>query len=719
MVEPGVDTNPAIEGTQMQSVAEAIGVMSAESSSMNETMKDVVRGITQATNSMTSMIEATYRGGESFNTFNATIEKTSVSLKMLSSGLTAVSYGMRSATQGTEGLISTLSVLSTKTMPNLIQAMSGSFDVRTKEMNLLKEEAAEHRQSLGERTKSINMAKEELKILRDGGVITDDEMAKEEQLQNFIKKSVQERTREGKELQDTTEDIKDLSMTLGKAQAKISTALGVFAIIATATIALAQAYDNSIKAKREVIYTLGRLGVSYSQQTKEIESFDKAFTGISTKWGMLREDMAKALGPLASLGVGVGATGAADSLNKIKETMTESANFTGMMMRGFGVEAGVSSKLIGTLSTTFDLTGKALGNSLANVAVQGQKSALGMQRYITELTSMIEMTRRFGGSQESSILMLNTFGEVLKKSYISLDNLAKITTSAMWSPAQQGAVAMMMQQYAPEQAKELGINGMGVMDAMYKLQETSQKNPDAMALGLSEIIKKTIPEGAGKGTEAYMAQQLLQQLTGAQIPLMKSAALLGDPKALKELMKKGTEDKKSIDDLLSHAEKTYNLTQTYQERMVGATERIRDIMDNVFGGPAEVIGGVKEIGKKSFWSAMWNEVTGKTGSWESRANETRLGRKRATEAGLPQGSSLERQTGGYISETAMYQLEAGEQVRRPGEGGGDMSISLGGLHVSVGDRGNMRAQLDEAFVRLKDETIREIQSKWEQSLVEH
>ena len=717
MVEPGVDTNPAIEGTQMQSVAEAIGVMSAESSSMNETMKDVVRGITQATNSMTSMIEATYRGGESFNTFNATIEKTSVSLKMLSSGLTAVSYGMRSATQGTEGLISTLSVLSTKTMPNLIQAMSGSFDVRTKEMNLLKEEAAEHRQSLGERTKSINMAKEELKILRDGGVITDDEMAKEEQLQNFIKKSVQERTREGKELQDTTEDIKDLSMTLGKAQAKISTALGVFAIIATATIALAQAYDNSIKAKREVIYTLGRLGVSYSKHVGEMDAFDKAFTGISTKWGILREDMAKALGPLASLGVGVGATGAADSLNQIKATMVESADFTGMMMRGFGVEAGVSSKLIGTLSTTFDLTGKSLGESLQNVAVQGSKSALGMQRYINELTSMIEMTRRFGGSQESAILMLNTFGGVLKQGVIGLDQLARITTSSMWSPEQQGAVASMVQQYAPKQAEALGINGMGVMDAMYKLQETSQKQPEDMAVALSTVISKIIPAGAGKGTEAYMSQQLLQQLTGAQVPLMKAAGILGDPEALKALMAKGTREKKTIADLMKEGKKTYAITQTYQEKMIVATETIRDIMVKAFGGPAETAEGISAMGKKDFWKALTGAKEFIVG--EDIANHPDVKKDQAERLRQRTKKALGKQTGGYISETAMYMLHAGEQVMRPGESGGGVSISLGGMSINVGNNGDMRSQVNEAFDRIKRETIMEIEAKWNEALISH
>jgi hypothetical protein len=486
----------------------------------------------------------------------------------------------------------------------------------------------------------------------------------------------------------------------------MTTAFGWITLAVAATIALTQAYDASMKAKREVIYTLGRLGVSYSSNREEVEKFNASFTGIANRWGMLREAMAAAVAPLTALGVGVGAGGATASMGRVRETMASVADWTGAMMRGFGLEAGVATRAMGTISTAMNITGDTLGDTFGRLAAIGDKSVLGMQRYITETVSMLEITRKYGGAIEGTEILTSAFGEQLKKGTIGMEALARLAAPAMWSPEQKGAVVSLMQQYAPTEARKLGMEGKGLFDGMMALEKAAKDlkeggNPRELLIGLDKVVTRLVPAGASTGERAFIMQQLLQQLTGAQITTLEAMNVFKDPKKFAEILNPPKVETPA--ELMKKATDTFEATELVSERMAKGVDVIREsvlFIAHKMGMPTEE--------EKSMSESIKKMVT--TGKMEYMMNPNLY--KELKQKGA--------QTGGYIPETAEYLLHAGEQVRRPGEGtGGDVNVSLGGLNVSISDRGDMGSQINEAFDQLKQETIEEIEKQWAQSLHAH
>jgi hypothetical protein len=451
-------------------------------------------------------------------------------------------------------------------------------------------------EAIAEGKNNISVLEEVIKEKAKYGEECDTEIYNMNKLKKAIENDAEARAKENIKIEETEKKIKEVAENLDVLSATFTKAFGILTLVATAVIAVTQAYDNAIKSKREVIYTLGRMGMLYGDNAVAMTSYMKELEGTANKWGMLKEDMAKSMAPLTGAGVGAGMPFA-----EAKKTLTESAEWMGGMLGGLGIEMGLTARTMTTLSTSMDIGGKTLSDTFANIVHHGEKSVLGAQRYITELTNMVETTRRFGGTSEGAIATLGVFGEEVKKGTIGIADLARVVTPAMWSLQQQGAVVSMMQQFAPGEAKNLGITpGMDLMTGMVKLQEGAAKGGPDIGVALSKIIQGITPKGASEGTQAVMAQQLLQQLTGVQVPLLKAAEALSDPTKMKDLMK-GPEDKQK--ELLTNLEKSFKPLETWQQKLAGATDTVRDILLKTVG-PASVS---IEHGVKSIYDFMANK----------------------------------------------------------------------------------------------------------------
>ena len=711
MVIEGADLKDKLSGAMGMS-SDDVRTMGDVIKVLDDRFKEAAVGGQAFTNSLSMMLESMHRMRYSYTEFVSLMERSNVVIGSSVKLMNDLSMNIKGTTQSVEGLISAFSSLGGKTLPELIHYISMSSSSHAEEMSSIQAKREKQLESIKTTKESIALAGEELAKLNASNVAYKGKKERMEELNKALEDGKIKLEDEKRVLGSLNEELDEAKEKTKEFSEVLTKTVGWITLAVTAVIAASQAYDSAVKANREVIYEMGRLGISYGKNSDAVRQFNDSFTETANRWGMLREEMAKAVAPLTALGVGVGPGGAAASIDKIRETLVEAADLTGGMMRGFGIEAGITTKALGVLGTSLNLTGKDLSSVFLDIAGHGAKSALGMQRFITEMTSMLETTRRYGGAEEGSIRMLDAFGEQVKKGTLTMDNLVRMVAPAMWSPSQQGAVVTMLKQFAPEEAGKLGITkDMGLFNSMMKLQEAAGgKNAEQIGIGVSRVIDRIIPKGADEGTRAYMTQQLLQQLTGSQISLMKTAEVMSNPAKMSELLKPKTG--KSAEDLMTDMLETYSETKTVQESLVGSVEGIRTFLLDTFGpkaGPGIQTGG----GVTSGATAQ------AAGTAETVEKMKTLGMSYKGGPVDPFAGQYSKQTGGYISETGEYMLHAGEQVRRPGEGGGNVSVSLGGIHVSVGDRGSINSQLNEAFERVKRETIQEVERMYDESLTAH
>ena len=353
-----------------------------------------------------------------------------------------------------------------------------------------------------------------------------------------------------------------------------------------------------------------------------------------------------------------------------------------------------------------DTFGDTLGDTFGKLAALGEKSVLGQQRYIAETTSMLEITRKYGGEIEGAQIIVSAFGEGIKKGTYSLEAMSRLVTPAMWSSEQKGAMASLMRQFAPTEAGQLGIKGKDIFADMMALERAGKDKAEG---GKPEVLAKAIQKtlsgmtGAGMSTEqqAFMMQAYLKELTGAQVSTLEAMKIFEDPVKFAAMLNPPKAD--TPEQVMTKALKAFGLTKTVGEMaIVTAIEASRE--------------GVLELANTKKSELIATAITPILGP-NITVNQMVI------DTMMQFFSSLKKkgkQSGGYISEEGEYFLHAGEQVRRPGEGtGGNVNVSLGGISVSIGDRGDMGSQINEAFDQIKQETIKEIEKHWEQSLHAH
>lgn len=687
----------------------SLGDMKGDMDTSTESTKEFARNVINAANSMNLLTETMSKSRGVYNDFGNSLERSAVIMQSFGRVITDVSGNLRGATSSMEGFISALSTLGSKTFPeitkNLVMTIAG-YDrhaVQLKNTKAAIEEEIKDRQDVVNATK-MRIA-EDVEKSKTAGFFT-----KGGRSPQAIKEDVDYVNNQEKILQKLRMAHLETSEAMGVATASskglsvaLTTMLGPISIIVGAIVAVTMAYDNSIKAKREVLYTLSRMGVAYSTNKKEMDAFEASFVNISSKWGMMREEMAKALAPLTGLGVGVGKGGAEESFKSgvLGKTMTAIEDWTGAMMRS-GVDAGVTSRAFGTLGTVTNLTGEALGDTFGKLAALGNKSALGLQGFLTQTISLMEMTRKYGGEVEGAQILTSAFSSELKKGTIGMESLARLAAPAMWSSEQKGAMVSLMQQFAPKEAGQLGMNTKDMFTNMANLEKAAKDiaqggNPEVLALGIQKTLSRMTGAGIGTDQQAFMMQAFLKDTIGVQVTTLEVSKAMLNPEKWKEMLKPPKVE--SPEEIKAKAELMFNKTSTIAEASTAILEHLRNGVLNVATKTAEVRDS--SVGQKyidyqfnqpNIMKELFNMIFHKKG----------------------------KATGGYISEEGEYMLHAGEQVRRPGEGtGGDVNVSLGGMSVSIGDRGDMGSQINEAFDEIKRETIREIEKQWEQSLHAH
>ena len=697
------------EGADVEKVAERLssimGGMKSNIDDTNSSTKEFIGNLLQTANSMGLLAETMQKSRGIYNDFNSSLERSTVIMQSFGKVINDVSQNLRGATTSVEGFISALSSLGTKTFPDVTKNLLITMAGHDRYVAQLKERKTMFEEEIKTNTDLIATIQARLERDKERAKVPGGRRRTPESIEEDVE-GLRRLEQETKNLRianfDTAEAIGVTTVRSQELKAALSTMFGYITLVIAATVGLAMAYDSSLQAKREVIYTLSRMGVGYMNNKDAMDAFNMSFTTMSSKWGMLREDMAKAVAPLTGLGIGIGRGGAEVTFagGGIRKTYEVIADWTGAMTR-LGVDASITSRAFGTLGTALNISGVALGDTFGKLAGLGEKSAMGMQAYIGQTISMLEITKKYGGAIEGAEIMVSAFDEGLKKGIYSIEALARLTSPAMWSPEQKGGLIALMQQFAPSEAKKLGITSDDMFKNMAALEMAARDkakggDPTTLILGTIKALQG-VTRGGSPEAQTLMLQQMLEKTIGVQITTLDAVKAFQDPAKFAASLKLPEPG-----DVKKKAEDMYSLTMLMKESLVGKMEAVRS--------------AVVDVGNIFRTAETKEEKQSRTQFWDFLKSGD-VTRAMIAGKGKP---LLGAQTGGYIPETAEYLLHAGEQVRRPGEGtGGDISISLGGIHVSVGDRGDMGSQINEAFDKLKKETIEEIESQWERSLHAH
>ncbi len=692
----------------------------------SEQGKEFARGTIMATNALSALVEAMYKSRGVFADFMSTLERSSIVSYAFAKSLNDVTQNLRGATSGVEGFITAVTTLSTKTFPDVVKHVTMAMSSYGEQIVMHKRTKEVVEEQIAINQKDIETKERWLNALIKAGERSEEGRKRVTDLGDELGQ-LKERTEDlKKESEECSKQIKMVEESVGKLGATMTKVFGWVTLGVTALVALSQAYDVSIKAKREVIYTLGRLGVSYADNIKEMDKFNVEFGKMAGRWGMLGDEMAKAIAPLSALGIGAG-LGGATATGGGRETLKEIADVMGGMFRGYGIDMGISQRALGTFSTALNLTGSSLSDVFFKIAVHGERSVLGMQRYITETTTLLETTRKYGGSQESAILMLDMFGEQVKKGTIGLDSLARIASPAMWTPQQQGAMVSLLQQYAPAESRALKIEGNDMFTAMMTLQDTAQKQPGMLTQGLSKVLDKMVPPGASEGERAFLTQQLLQQLTGTTIPLMKVAEIWSKPEELAKMIAPA-DTKKAEENMRAKTEKSYDNLKTIAENLVPAVNDIRNLMVQTFKPVVERIGSI--FGVKTFEEREKIRKQEDVILMEQRIAEFQRSKippevaARHAQFTLPTGGGINVPFAGpriagekpsYMSDNATSVLESAETARRRGVDGKNVSVSLGNFNINIERPEEMQRILDKTFDQIKEKVVQEVGQQYKEA----
>ena len=507
------------------------------------------------------------------------------------------------------------------------------------------------------------------------------------------------------------------------------------------------AYDKVQIAQRQTIYAQTQLGLNYGNVRDQVEKTSVALREAANRWGFLREEAAKIGQQMTGQGFGAHAgmseRGVARGLGRDLPQATEAVM---QAHRGYNLSLELGGRAMTQLGTVYDVEGRRFKEIMGSMIEIGGRSGLGKDRYIETLTQLNEQTKVYGGNLAGVIGYTASYSEQLRKGTLSLENIVKISTPGAVSNEALGFMISTIQQRNPGMAKGLGLTGDMITDIVRmqtitegprdKIRRGEQMGPEDMSklTWMQTALRSTAEQMAGTGRGErfeFMAQQVIDQVLKTHIPLAREAGALlkGGTENLKKFLEAGVE-KDPAKRLEEAANKMFDAYKTSGEAFVKEGEMFRDMVKE--GGDYirqagkdfldMITGEGKGKEKQAVMAGAWANMSGTAGDLFSHAMFSKAGvdegqiaagglaKQRAAEARF---GHKRRQGGGFVPETDLYMLHAGENVSRPGEGGGGLTLNLGGMNVSVASGGNVRGQISEAFDKMKAEAVREVERRWE------
>lgn len=487
-------------------------------------------------------------------------------------------------------------------------------------------------------------------------------------------------------------------------------------VVHTAT-ALIEAADAATTAQRGAGEAILSMGGAAKDTALGFGTLTDTVIEAGTKYNFLQQQQAVAVAKsMAEAGIATGATAEGASKGKTAATaLSHSVELASMMYRANGLELSKSTEIVARLGTQFQLSGESMDNAYASFVTGAQKSGVSFTVFAKEFDSVSDSIKTLGGTANDASALTSSFAKELQRGSVTAQQLAAgYSAQAGGLDKMLGRAAMIMAK-EPELASKMGLRpGMSLDDIIHTMNKQEKAGSAYEEAGGLPGLAKKLSEGS-KNPFVFFQEFLKDQ--GMELTQAMAEDLYKNPRGIKPgaggegtaktLAEQQVLAKGVLENLGTAADKMANAAKDVSD-IVLATDQKLGLREKAVAAGNDAVGVGKNIAQKGLlgWFKDLDE--------ESEKKARSMGRDPMGYAPGLGYSPKKRGTGGLIGDTGMYKMHAGEMVHRPGEGGG-ISISAGGIHVSIGSFSDVNSGLDQALGKLKVEIMSEIDSQWQRA----
>lgn len=514
------------------------------------------------------------------------------------------------------------------------------------------------------------------------------------------------------------------------------------ALLVSGAKALIDAYDNTIKAHREVVNSQLQSGLSYRGHSDIIEQNRKKLEQSAAAWGMVGEEASKFYAQASGAGIGArpGETGDARA-KSVGEDLDAAFKASVAASKAYGISQEETMQSVVQFGNIFGAKGREFSTMMGQMVDVGERSTLGQRRWLDSVRQITDSSKEYAPALLNISILTDAFSKQIKDGTMSLDAIAKLASPAKLGTEALGFVAAMAQE-AGKEINGVKLSSLSLTGAMDKIALSGESLNTAMRGGkidekevrtslslVTDALRQAVPDIAQKsGVEI---QQIMKSI-GIDVSIVAATKMFstGVDEAAKSMIQAGktSRGEDPAERLAKAGERVFSEFKTSGESWVGATVMFRDAVrsfkETIEGAPSQLGENVsafsEEMAKKTsrgqgaasaFFGTASDIAMGAMGISYSESPTTPYVQSKMG-AAKPSSSGFRAfDTGGFIPEDGNYGLHAGERVMRQGEGGG-VSISLGGIQVSVGERGSLRGEMSDALDRLKADVLQQVEDQW-------
>lgn len=488
---------------------------------------------------------------------------------------------------------------------------------------------------------------------------------------------------------------------LGSAAKAAGAGLGILSVSASALISV---IDAMADAQKSAVNTMLQSGVSSKEQTDAIRSGTDSILKAGAQYNLSQKESGALAMSLAKSGALLDRMGGhVDNASVASATYTREVSTLSAAHKAFGSDLSTLTQVGTQLGTRFNRTGEDFDDAFGKIIKTGRGSGQQMDYFLKNFSDLSSASRSVGTSFEQVLSASSRYSDEIRRGTLTVSDAINLTDAQSQSIEKQAAMFAMINQELPKLAKQLGLTG-DVAHDIYRMTEIRAKGlPEEKNL-LSDIPLKLAQSLAGRGggrDEQFLIFNKLMPEFGASIKNMEGAFNLFNGSVDRHAS--STQDQKAasmsaketIDRMKSEGK---DAAQTFD----GASKNFESAVQRFTAGINPLVDAMR--GKATGWVRDSIQATTGENATGYRTNEQ--------QKSMSEFFRKTRATGGLIPEEGSYYLHAGERVSRAGQGGGGMSISLGGIQVSVGDRGDVRGQVSEAMDKLKGEVLQQVEEQW-------
>lgn len=469
--------------------------------------------------------------------------------------------------------------------------------------------------------------------------------------------------------------------------------------LSTVVIAVAQAMDAAATAQRGSVDSILQFGGATEDSIGNIRIMADAVAHATTKFNVGDKEASALAISFAKADMAIGkVTPGMDRVAASQLAMVKAVEITAAVHKATGADMASVGQIVTTLGTRFNLSGDDLQKATSVVISQWQKSGHSIDGFARGFTSLAKTTEGTAASFDQVSIGTRAYLDEVRKGTMTWSNVTSAMDAQSLGYEKMLGITGLINAQFPQLAEKLHFTGDTFAD-MFKLIKAQREE----GFDLQKEVRSTMAKGMGTSPEmqAVAFQSLdpvfgkfssdittVANFMGQHVDKIKEAAV--DQKAA------AASSKESMTTLLSMGEAAAKAFDPPTTQFAGA---VADFHTDV-----NIL--TTELKNKGFGGTMREIAQGAL--IEGGEALSAVGK-----AGIGPGPKYA--TGGFIPDDGQYSLHAGERVIRSGGGGGSVSVSVGGVNVTVGERGNLGGQLHEAMTQLESQIMKKIEDQWNQA----